>query len=135
MIALRLVEKRLRMGCGKKGAPPVPASLPARTSHRWNSDGPESARTLRWRLEQRRRSLELLATRSKQLRWSAALLRLLLEELWVDEEFRQIVDRPTRIPIVEYPRAVAIALALRHSWRRDDLKRTAKRLGLSVRDL
>jgi hypothetical protein len=35
-----------------------------------------------------------------------------------------------RLPASQYPRLLAIAVLLRHSWRPDDLAHTAKRLGL-----
>jgi hypothetical protein len=41
-----------------------------------------------------------------------------------------LVGRVTRLPAREYPRLLAIALLLRHSWCPQDLVRTATRLGL-----
>ena len=69
------------------------------------------------------------------MHWSAALLNFLLEELWTEREIRMLVGPIDRLPPSRYPQAVAVALALRHSWRQDTLKRAVKRLGLSTEDL
>jgi hypothetical protein len=42
-----------------------------------------------------------------------------------------LVGRVARQPASQYPRLLAIALLLRHSWCPRDLARTATRLGLS----
>jgi hypothetical protein len=42
-----------------------------------------------------------------------------------------LVGRVARQPASQYPRLLAIALLLRHSWCPQDLARTATRLGLS----
>jgi hypothetical protein len=42
-----------------------------------------------------------------------------------------LVGRVARQPASQYPRLLAIALHLRHSWCPRDLARTATRLGLS----
>ena len=91
--------------------------------------------TLEWRREQRWRALTLVAKRTRGLHWAPALMQLLLEELWVDEEFKHLVDRVRKLRPSQYPGAVAVAVALRHSWQRDDLRRTARRLGISTRGL
>jgi hypothetical protein len=41
-----------------------------------------------------------------------------------------LVGRVARPPAREYPRLLAVALLLRHSWCPEDLERTASRLGL-----
>jgi hypothetical protein len=41
-----------------------------------------------------------------------------------------LVGRVAHLPASEYPRLLAIALLLRHSWCPQDLSRTAARLGL-----
>jgi hypothetical protein len=92
----------------------------------------QAARTLKWRREKRTALLRLLAFRSKRLKWSPSLLRLLLEEMYVEEEFKQIVGAPETLPLRQYPHAFAVALTLRHSWRSDDLRRMARRLGVST---
>jgi len=79
--------------------------------------------------------MTLVAKRTKGLQWSSVLMQSLLEELWVDEEFKHLVDRVHKLRRGQYPQAVAVAVTLRHSWRRDDLRRTARRLGISTRGL
>ena len=55
------------------------------------------------------------------------LLRLVLEDIQPDELFVEVVGKPERMPLKRYPQAIAVALALRHSWQRDDLLRFSKR--------
>ena len=119
-----------------------PLSIDARTrfreagsSTRNGTKSRASADTLEWRREQRWRALTLVAKRARGLHWAPALMQLLLEELWVDEEFKHLVDRVHKLRPSQYPRAVAVAVVLRHSWQRDDLRRTARRLGISTRGL
>jgi hypothetical protein len=87
--------------------------------------------TMAWRNDQRAQSLQLFTERSKHLIWSPALLRLLLEELWIEDELVSLIGAPGRLSVSRYPQAIAVALALRHSWRPDDLRGVAKRLGIS----
>ena len=42
------------------------------------------------------------------------------------------MGRPQSLPTKCYPQAIAVALALRHSWRREALLKFARRLGLRV---
>ena len=62
---------------------------------------------------------------------SRGLLHALLEELHISDDFDVLVGRVSRQPASQYPRLLAIALLLRHSWCPQDLARTATRLGLS----
>jgi hypothetical protein len=48
----------------------------------------------------------------------------------VNEEFDVLLGRVPRESASQFPRLVAIALLLRHSWCPQDLERTATRLGL-----
>jgi len=98
-------------------------------------DEDEPSTTLRWRQQRRTHALEILVDRANRLRWSSPLLRLLLEEMWVGEEFETLLGPPRALDWSRYPQAIAVAIILRHSWRRDDLRRTARRLGLSRRGL
>lgn len=86
----------------------------------------------RWRSELRPRAMRLIAARTTKLVWSRALVRVLVDELQTDDLFFEIVGPLDRIPPRRFPQAVAIALTLRHSWRRDDLTRIAKRLHISL---
>ena len=62
-------------------------------------------------------------------RWSGRLLCVLLEELYVDEQAAELLGDLRRLPIKRYPQAIVVALAIRHSWRVDDLRRILKRIG------
>jgi hypothetical protein len=96
-------------------------------------EGPNMAALQHWRQVQRPRLLRRLASRTADLKWSLTLLRPLLEELYVNEVFEELVGPLHCIPIRRYPHAVAVALVLRHSWRPDDLRWFAKELGINLR--
>jgi hypothetical protein len=57
--------------------------------------------------------------------------------LSIDATFTELVGRRQGVPVRGYPQAIAVALALRHSWRREDLMKFARRLGvkLTAKDL
>lgn len=74
----------------------------------------------------------MISTRTVGLRWSASLLELLLEELYADDSFFTLMGKPEELAIRRYPQAVAVAIALRHSWRQDDLSELAGRLGVRL---
>src|SRR5438093_1339758 len=82
----------------------------------------------RWRDECRPRAMRLFATRTAKLTWSRALLKLVIAELFPDDLFTELVGNLDRVPRRRWPHVIAIAVALRHSWRRDGLTRIAKRL-------
>jgi len=86
----------------------------------------------RWRKELRLRAVRLLVERTARLTWSPMLLRLLLEEIRPDDLFPEVLGKPDRIAVKHYAQALAIALASRHGWQRDDLFMFAKRLGVKV---
>jgi hypothetical protein len=54
----------------------------------------------------------------------------LLEDLHVEDEVIELIGNLDRLPVHRYPQAVAVALALRHSWRPDDFEELVDRLGL-----
>lgn len=70
----------------------------------------------------RRRAVAALAKRAQGRRWNRALFLALLEELWVTDEFEAIMGPVQQIPNRRYAEAVVVAIALRHSWRRDDFQ-------------
>ena len=86
----------------------------------------------RWRTERRPRVLRLFAARARKLAWSRALLKLVVEELYPDDLFAELVGRLDRVLRRQWPYVIAIAVALRHSWRRDGLTRIARRLRVSL---
>ena len=86
-----------------------------------------------WRALVRSKALRLIAESTTGLPWTNDLLTLLLDELYVDDFFTVLVGPPHRLPVSLYAQAVAMAIALRHSWRPDDLADVAQRLGVSLR--
>ena len=61
---------------------------------------------------------------------SRRLIEALVEELHVEDDFQRLLGEPRRLPKRRYPQAVAVALAIRRSWRRDVFDRFARRLGI-----
>jgi hypothetical protein len=87
----------------------------------------------RWREQLRPRAMRMFAARTANLPCTRALLKLLVEELYPDDLFTELVGNLDRIPLRRWPQVMAIAVALRHSWRRDELARIAKRLHVSLK--
>lgn len=90
-------------------------------------------RTEHWRRTSRAQLLLLAAIRTARCPWSADLLHALLDELYAEEDVVALLGDVDQMPTEMYPQAVAVALAVRHSWRPDDLANVAKRLGVSLR--
>lgn len=88
--------------------------------------------TERWRAELRPHALQMFAARAARIRWTRALVTLVVEELFPDDLFDELVGSLHRVPPRQWPRVLAIAVALRHSWRRDGLSRIARKLGISL---
>ena len=86
----------------------------------------------RWRDELRPGAMRLFAARTAKLPWSRGLLNALVEELYPDDLFTELVGHLDRVPRRRWPQVIAIAVALRHSWRRDGLARIARRLHVSL---
>jgi hypothetical protein len=80
-----------------------------------------------WRAKRLRR-LRALANSLADLRWSSDLLNRLVYELRIEEDFAAVIADPAETPIRRYPQAVAIAIALRHSWRPDLFARVSREL-------
>lgn len=76
--------------------------------------------------------LRRFATRAVGLTWTHALVKLVVAELTRDDLFTTLVGPLRRVPRRQWPRALAVALALRHSWRRDGLTRIARTLHVSL---
>lgn len=85
----------------------------------------------RWRDEIRPRELRRFAASAAKLRWSRALVKLVVEELYPDHLFTELVGDLDRVPARHWPRVLAIAVALRRSWRRTDIARLAQHLHMS----
>ena len=86
----------------------------------------------RWRDELRPHAIRIFAARAAKLTWSRALLKSIVEELYPDDLFTELIGSLDRIAPRHWPRVMAIAVALRHSWRRDGLARIARRLGVPL---
>ena len=82
----------------------------------------------RWREELRPSALRLFAARTRKLPWSRALLKLVVRELYPDDLFSELIGNLDRVPRERWPQVVALAVALRHSWRKDGLARIVKSL-------
>lgn len=117
----RAARHRHNSSVGPVHSGPVQGRLPTRSSD------PRAVATS-WRKHQRLGQLQSLAASLEQLRWSHVLLQMLIEELHVDDEFNVLLGDPGGLPVRRYPQAVAVAMALRHSWRPDLLARVATRL-------
>lgn len=96
----------------------------ARAKHHLDAD--------HWRDEVRPRELRTFSSRARTLTWSRALVKLIVEELFPDDLFTELVGHLDRVPPRQWPHALAVAVALRHSWRRDGLTSLAKRLRVSL---
>lgn len=87
----------------------------------------------RWRAELRPRAMHLFASRAVKLRWSRALMKAVVAELYPDDLFAELIGNLDRIPPRHWPGVIALAVALRHSWRHDRLAKLARRLHVSLR--
>jgi hypothetical protein len=89
--------------------------------------------TRRWRRDTRPAAVRGAVSATKSLRWTHQLIEAVLEELYVDDHFEELLGRaPGDLRPGQYARAIAIALILRHSWHPDDLACMLKRLKLRV---
>ena len=86
----------------------------------------------RWREELRPRALRLLAARTTKLPWSRALLKLVVHELYPDDLFSELIGNLDRVPRRRWPQVIALAVALRHSWRQDGLTQLARLLRITT---
>jgi hypothetical protein len=85
-----------------------------------------------WRDNLRPRAMRLFTARTKTLTWSRALVKLIVEELFLDDLFTELVGPLDRVPPRQWPHVLAVAIALRRSWRRDGLTHVARCLRVSV---
>ena len=85
-----------------------------------------------WRDVLRPRAMRLFTARTARLAWSRALLKLIVAELFPDDLFAELVGPLDRVPPRQWPHVLAIAIALRHSWRREGLANVARRLRVSL---
>jgi hypothetical protein len=103
--------------------------------HKNRRAGPADAATRRWRRNARPKSIRAAVSATRALRWNRPLIETVLEELYVDDHFEELLGRaPGDLRPREYAQAIAVALILRHSWHPDDLACMLKRLKLRVGD-
>ena len=88
----------------------------------------------RWRDELRPRALRRFAASTHTLRWSRALLKVVVEELYPDPLFAELAGDLDRVHARHWPRVLAIAVALRRSSRREGLTRLAQHFHISLVD-
>lgn len=112
-------RQRRRQKIGKKGRSSRGRAIPIR-----RPDG--AAQREEWRFE----ALEDFVKQTRGLKWSRRLFLLLVEELYVGDEFDEIIGPPAKVSLMQYPQAIAFAIALRNSWRSDDLANVSRALGL-----
>ena len=99
------------------------------------SSRPADSATRRWRRDIRPKSVRAAVSATKGIRWTRPLMEAVLEELYVDDHFEELLGRaPGDLRPGQYAQAVAVALILRHSWHPDDLACMLKRLKLRVGD-
>jgi hypothetical protein len=116
---------RRRSASGRTGKPP----------HNRRSAAPADAATRRWRRNTRPKSIRAAVSATTALRWNRPLMQTVLEELYVDDHFEELLGRaPGDLRPGQYAQAIAVALILRHSWHPDDLACMLKRLKLRVGD-
>jgi hypothetical protein len=97
--------------------------------------GPADAATRRWRRDTRPKSIRAAVSATVALRWNRPLIEAVLEELYVDDHFEELLGRaPGDLRAGQYAQALAVALILRHSWHPDDLACILKRLKLRIDD-
>ena len=95
--------------------------------------GGGNAATRRWRRDTRSKAIRAAVSAAKALRWSRPLIEAVLEELYVDDHFEELLGRaPGSLRPGQYAQAIAVALILRHSWHPDDLACMLVRLKLRV---
>lgn len=92
---------------------------------------PERVEVQHFRQHHRDDLLQELADGAHGVKWTRRLVTTLLDELHVTDEFDRLVGPLSRVPASQYPRLVALAVLLRHSWSLVDLSRTSTRLGLA----
>ena len=91
--------------------------------------------TRRWRRDTRPSLVRAAVSATRSLRWNRQLIEAVLEELYVDDHFEELLGRaPGDLRPGQYAQAIAVALILRHSWHPDDLACMLKRLTLRVGD-
>ena len=85
-----------------------------------------------WNRVLRPRALRHLVAQTADMKWNPRLMTVLLNELWIDDSFVELVGEPRRIRHDQYAQAVALAILFRYSWQPDRLAAIAKQLGVPL---
>ena len=91
-------------------------------------DASKELRHGRLRGPYRKRLLTLLAQATADLKWTPGLLRLLIEELYVEDDIDTVLAASPQFDERRIPQIIAVAIALRHSWKVDDFYAIIRRL-------
>jgi hypothetical protein len=89
--------------------------------------------TILWRRNRQVPTLRRVVVQTVGLRRSSTLINLLLDELIVGDELEELVGPTRHLRRARYPQAVAVALALRYSYREDLLRAFVRRLQRGTR--
>lgn len=81
-----------------------------------------------WRNFDRPVVLRRVARQMRSVQWTQGLLEVLLDELHISHEVAAILGNDECLKTRCSAGTVALAIALRHSWRPDDLSETLTRL-------
>ena len=96
---------------------------------------PADSGTRRWRRDTRPKSVRAAVSATKGIRWTRPLIEAVLEELYVDDHFEELLGRASGdLRPAQSAQAIAVALILRHSWHPNDLACMLKRLKLRADD-
>ena len=113
-----------------RGQAMKPSRRAATAAQRARTRKPESRRGTKidavaeianWRGVARVEALSEFLKQTDGLKWTKELFLVLLEELYISDEFDRIIGPPENLPAKRWPQAVALAIVLRHSWLPDDL--------------
>src|SRR5687768_13357264 len=93
----------------KPAASRRPSSARATKQPRMNRrSGPANAATRRWRRNSRPKSIRASVSATKGLRWTRPLIEAVLEELYVDDHFEELLGRaPGDLRPGQYAQATA----------------------------
>jgi hypothetical protein len=117
------------------GSRRLSSARPSRPRVERRAPRPADSATRRWRRDTRPRSLRAAVSATKGIQWTRPLIEAVLEELYVDDHFEELLGRaPSDLRRNQYAQAIAVALILRHSWQPDDLACMLKRLKLRIAD-
>jgi ParB/RepB/Spo0J family partition protein len=86
----------------------------------------------RWQNELRPRALKLIAARTTKLRWTPVLLNLVLDQIASGDQLRELIPQLDELPSARYPQAAVLSLAVRASWRRENLFQLLKTLDIRL---